>query len=456
MTNSHQQSDGEDRPAETPESGHAGRTGRRRSRPERPADDIAARFGEPSRAKLEELIAFAQTYRKWTHRELAVFLARDVHNLIPGSGIPKVDLICRLAKALDWPAHAVFSEVCGERPVAGEHLHRGVDDYREFNRAAYAAFTDGRFEDMIALALRMQSVAQSPEERAEGCLREWGGWDGLGRYEQCIESISLGLREVDAPLDLRLRLRANLGFTYFALGRLIDGEGVAAALLERVGSTGPIDPSLLGVRAQALYVRGQCRRVRAVSELDERPYLVASAASDLELAEDAWRRYAETCGVGNYFAMAHTCRGALIANQAFSGHRRADDAVNSILAELDKATSVAQLPRGTWLESYGWWCVFGAEIVLSLGADGADVDQLLGILTNKGHEIAEHSENWALRERMLTIEYVRHTRREGRHTSPEQSTLDSEDVQAIAGVMARFPAFRPLGWELIRRAPTID
>ncbi|MFO0873021.1 MAG: hypothetical protein U0575_03500 [Phycisphaerales bacterium] len=425
-----------------------------RSEDRRRDDD--GRFGEPCKARLSELIAFAQVYRNWSMGELAAFLGRDVHNLIPGSGVPKADLIYRLARALDWPPPAVFSQVCGDSAAPIEHERGGVDDYRELNRAAFAAFTEGRYEEMISLALRMQGVARTPEQRAEAALRECGGWEGLGRYEQALEAIQRGLREAHAPLGVRMRLRFDLARVYLVLGRWLDAEGIASLVLSQVTDEAARMAEIVGSTAMAFDVRGQARRWRAMAEPDEQLALAAGARQDLTMAQTAWSQYAEQTGVSTYAAAAHTCRGAAMSNEVVLGSLPPERCIEQIMEELDAAIDVAVLPAGAWRESYGWWCVFGCEVAVWSNLTVRDAERVVGVLSAKGLELADAARNWAIRERLLTIEYLRRSNTSGLHTDAGQHTLDTEDVQLIAGVMARFPAFRPFGWELMRRAPRVD
>ena len=193
------------------------------SREQHALDDIDRRFGEPSRNRLRSLVEFAQLYRGWTGREAAAFLRRDVHNVVPGSGVPKVDLLLRLARALDWPASVVLDEVCGDAAAAKGPAAAGAGGFDDLNQLAYAAFADGRFEELIALARSMSVAANSPDERATACLREHGGWDGLGRYEQAVASLQRGLAEVEVNEELKLRLRAILSSALLALGCWTEG-----------------------------------------------------------------------------------------------------------------------------------------------------------------------------------------------------------------------------------------
>lgn len=53
---------------------------------------------------------------------------------------------------------------------------------------------------------------------------------------------------------------------------------------------------------------------------------------------------------------------------------------------------------------------------------------------------------------MPTIDYLRWSIQQGSHSAPRETTLDDEDLRTLAGAMARFPRFRPFGWELVRHA----
>jgi hypothetical protein len=72
-----------------------------------------------ARERLEELQALARTYRNWSVKELAHALGRQPGRLVPESGMPKIDLVVGLAKALDWPVDAVV-----------EHLMKPASDGR--------------------------------------------------------------------------------------------------------------------------------------------------------------------------------------------------------------------------------------------------------------------------------------------------------------------------------------
>lgn len=425
---------------------------------ERPQEQLGSSddgmFGDASRARMEELIAFAQAYHGWTQREIAAFLRRDVHNMIPASGIPKADVIVRLARALDWAPGAVLEQICGESP----HVRQGEPlsleaDFAELNRQAFRAFTDGRFEDMIALGLRMERVASSPEQRAEGCLRQYVGWEGMGRYEAALESLQRALTEPELSQVLRWRLRGNLAQVYFVLGRFLESEGAAGAVLDRLScDAAGKDRETGGSVAMALYARGQALRCRALNEADDRTYLAKCACRDLRSGELAWEAHATLVRTDTFRAFSEMCRAALVCAEVLSGEVPLPVAVDRCLGRLDERVWDESRRAGLWAEANGWWSICGAEIVLATMAPGSEADHLLAVFTNKGYEIVERTGNWALRERLLMIDYLRHTPQAGRHVDAESWILDRDDLRTLAGAMARFPAFRPYGWQLWRNA----
>ena len=66
-----------------------------------------------ARERLEELQALARTYRNWSVKELAQALGRQPGRLVPESGMPKIDLVVGLAKALDQNSMRLTSKSGG-------------------------------------------------------------------------------------------------------------------------------------------------------------------------------------------------------------------------------------------------------------------------------------------------------------------------------------------------------
>jgi hypothetical protein len=79
----------------------------------------------------------------------------------------------------------------------------------------------------------------------------------------------------------------------------------------------------------------------------------------------------------------------------------------------------------------------------------------VAIFTNKGYEIAEKLDNWALREKLFTLEFLQRQRLNDLVGSPLEWTIDGEEVRTIVGAMGRVPTFRQTGWDILNSARVV-
>ena len=121
------------------------------------------------RHRLGQLLDLAQNYRGWTRKQLSAELGRDPTKLVPGSGVPKLDVIVALAKTLDWTLDDVVAHLWLDEVPTSEPVFEG--DFEALDAAAQAAHRAGRFHDMIALAEQAYEAATNDEERARACNR---------------------------------------------------------------------------------------------------------------------------------------------------------------------------------------------------------------------------------------------------------------------------------------------
>lgn len=408
------------------------------------------KFGPPRRDRLYELLALAQTYRGWSHRELAEFLGRDPHNLIPQSGVPKLDLVVRLAEALDWPIQDVVADLCQlSETIKSTQERREGEDFAALHRSAYEAYLGGRYEAMLSLSRRARVVAETGDERAWSWIREAGAWDGLGHFALSQEAVTRGLQEAGLrPLTL-LTLRGNLANSYLSLGHYTEAEGIATANLALLNANPDLDCQWPGARAFVLYVRGCARRMAAIISQSgaERPLLML-AAEDLQDAVSLYQAISSSQSTRTYGGIGHTCEGALMTVEALAGDRAVEETLRAMHTALDRVVEVDRAPAGDWLESYGWWCIFACQLASRTLSDPDQLDRYLAIFTNKAHEIAERTGSWTLRERVFSLEHFR--KQQAFALSEPGRTLDAEDLRILTGAMGRFPLFRQRGWELIR------
>ncbi|MDP7574066.1 MAG: hypothetical protein QF723_03040, partial [Phycisphaerales bacterium] len=71
---------------------------------------------------------------------------------------------------------------------------------------------------------------------------------------------------------------------------------------------------------------------------------------------------------------------------------------------------------------------------------------------NKADEIADRLDNWAMRERVFSIQFDGHRRFIGWTGQNTPLTIDTDDIRMITGTMGRFPQFRDIGWNMLESA----
>jgi hypothetical protein len=136
--------------------------------------------------------------------------------------------------------------------------------------------------------------------------------------------------------------------------------------------------------------------------------------------------------------------------RAVLGELTPSEVLERLTVALDRVVDVAAHEPGDWLESWGWWCIFGCNVALRHFAED-EISMRMAIFTNKAMEIADRLENWSLRERAFQMDLERHER-----LVNEPWVLDDEEVRILAGTMGRFPNFRAAGWRILNEARFID
>ena len=144
--------------------------------------------------RLERLLGLAQAYRGWSRKKLSKALGRAPTKIVPGSGVPKLDLVVELADALDWPVSEVVAAIWEDdlaAPDTGE-----TRDFESLDDAARRCHRSGDYRQMIHLARQAFAEATTPDQRARACNREAGGWDGLGRYTNVLQAVRRGTQDI--------------------------------------------------------------------------------------------------------------------------------------------------------------------------------------------------------------------------------------------------------------------
>ncbi|MDP7028698.1 MAG: hypothetical protein QF733_00585 [Phycisphaerales bacterium] len=405
------------------------------------------------RKRLERLVELAQVYRNWNRRELAEALGRDSSKIIPASGNPKLDLIVELADVLDWSVGDVTECLWGGAdgdvpPVEGDAT------FDELDTLAGEAHRQGNYREMIRLAGKARSAASTAEERALACNRELGAWDGLGRFTRSLDIAREGLTEAPIPSDVRRMLQSNLANSCYSLWHLTEAQATAAEIVAHFQSGAPVSDRDRRTHAFTLYVLGSTHRRLIDADPGHANQHAAIAHTTLKEATQAlhmldWRDHPTAAGI------ARTCRGGMLEAEVMLGRIDARSAAATILDAMSEVVDLDDTATGDLLESYGWWCIFGCNIALRHISDERELQRLLALFTNKADEIAERLDNWAMRERVFSIQFDGHRRFVGWTGQDKPLTIDNDDVRMITGTMGRFPQFRRTGWNMLESAKVV-
>ena len=408
---------------------------------------------EERRRRLERLLDLAQVYRGWTRRELAKSLGRDPTKLIPGSGNPKLDLIVSLSEVLDWSVGEVTE--CLWSPAGSSKLDNPDElTFDDLDSLAGEAYRRGDYREMIRLAVRSRAVATSPEERARAWNRELGGWDGLGRFNRTLDAAREALRESPVSDDMRRLLQSNLANAYYVLWHLTEARTTAIDLIDHFKASPPENDRDRRTNAFSHYVLGHTHR----RLIDTEPLHATRHAKICQryLEEAASQFETLAPALGNHLnGIARTCHGGLLEANVLLGKMDCREALAEITDCLNEAID-PQTISGDDLESYGWWCIFGCNITLRHVSDERDLQRFMAMFTNKADEIANILDNWAMRERVFSMQYAGHRRFIGWTGQPLRMTIDSDDIKMITGTMGRFPQFRETGWDMLENACVVN
>jgi hypothetical protein len=408
------------------------------------------------RDRLGQLIDLARIYRRWTKQQVAHALGREPSKMVPESGNPKLDLVIGLADVLDWDvgdvAEGVWREDPDERAQIETIAQRG---FFALDREAIEAHRAGDYRRMTTLARAMTLAAQTGVERATACNRLAGSQDGLGRYTKALMALQQGLAEPAVPPHIRMMLEVNLANAHYALWHLIESHAVASGLVNRWTSEEPRSRVERVVHAFGHYVRGQSRRRMMESDPQGANDHAKAAHGDLLRAQTLYDDLACEFDDPSYAGVANTCRGAAMECAAALGIMETHAAIDALMQGLEQVVDVTAYPPGDWLESYGWWAVFGCNIALR-GSSGPELHRAMAVFSNKASEIAERLENWSMRERAFTFEHLRRQRQFEAIGSSDEWLLDDEDIRIVAGTMGRFPAFRETGWRILESARALE
>jgi hypothetical protein len=264
------------------------------------------------------------------------------------------------------------------------------------------------------------------------------------------------MQEVGVAPEFRRMLQSNLANAYYSLWALVESGSISCKLVDWYEANPPQSRADRKTQAFSLYVSGQSYRRAICMEPQQARELGALAARDLQRACDLYRALAAELDDPSLAGIANTCHGGLLEAEVAVGRRTAAEVLDELSTGLEPVRDVSEGPVGDQLESYGWWCVFGCNIALRHIDDERLLQQHMAVLTNKADEIAARLDNWSMRERVLTMQYVRWERAQSSTGFDIPCVIDTDDVRVIAGTMGRFPTFRDTGWRILQSAQIVD
>ena len=404
--------------------------------------------------RLHCLLDWALTYREWTQARLARELGIHPSNLFRGGWDRAASYYVGLAKALGFSVEDVVAHVKSGTELTSETVGAG-HDFESLDDRALEAFRKGEFARVLEQAETAFAAATTPEQRALAYNRLHGAWDGLGQYPRALKAAQHGLREPGISTSLRMMLQANLANTYYTLWGLPEALGIARTVIEWFHEHPPSGRRDCGSEAFAYFSRGHAYRRMLSQHLVNRREYALHAKADLEASAEIFSRIVE--GDDDYAAgIVHIIRGGIVEAEVALGVRDPRMTIEDVVAALEAVSDPTSWPVGTQLESHGWWCVFGLNILLRhFEPEWKDFNRWFAVLTNKALEIAGRLGNWALRERILTLEHHRRNAVARATAIWIAPVLDGEDVRCVIGVMARFPGFREVGQKILKDAKIV-
>ncbi len=404
--------------------------------------------------RLEQLIQLAQAYKRCTRKELAETLGRDPTKLVPGKGVPKLDVVVELAGALEWPVGDVVGFLWQPRSNSATTTSSG--DFASLEKAAARAGRVGAHRRAIDLAKKAYASGVTPQQRVSACRREAKSWQQLGRYTDVVGALTRGLREAGTNADVRRASQSRLAGAYYALWSLVESRSIGRELVDWYQAHPARSARDRRTTAFAHFVSGHTLRRLISIETANAGGLAAAARENLQRACHLFRRLAADGGDEPWEGMANTCTGGIIEAEVELGRRAPADALEELTGGLERVRDTSAVAAGACLESYGWWCIFGCNIALRHLSSEQDRQQYMAVLTNKADEIADRLDNWPMRERVFSMQYARWERAVGCTGLDIPCVIDTDDVRVITGTMGRFPCFRETGWRILQSAQVVN
>jgi tetratricopeptide (TPR) repeat protein len=415
------------------------------------------------RKRLHELVNIARKCVGGSKTHLATELGCDPADLYPETGDPDPRFVAALAKVLDWTFDVVMDFVDGHG-FQNDHgpttVQQGCDtagagatEFEALDSAAKLNYWNEQRKEALEFARRAYTSATTAEERAASCVLQGAVWHQLGQNDRACRAYRRGLREWPISHTRRQMLLVNLANALCSLDELHEARDIANNIIKWFERHRPSGRSDMGSQAFAFYVRANVFRRHMERSHEKAATYARRARLDFERAEQGFRLIYKDCKDPNTGGIANTCRGGVILTQAAFGERDPRAALSELTKGVMSVNEPSEWPRNDWLESFGWWSVFGAHLALRY-LPRPERNREGEKLIDQGLKIASRLQNWSMHERLFSTWYEFWKRDPERRNQNIEPLLTREQLNLVAGSIGRFPTFRRIGLEILVHAKT--
>lgn len=251
------------------------------------------------------------------------------------------------------------------------------------------------------------------------------------------------------------KLQSNLSASYYSLWSLVEASAISGDLIHWYIETLRRRRAIARPRPSPTNVSGHTYRRLVAAEPDRENEVAALAHAHLTRGRDLYRELEKD--LGELRRYRQYLPGRLIEVEVVLGRRTIANALEELAAGLVEIDAEHEPLDSDWLESY----VVGVSSAATSRCVSSTTNgnSNMAVFTNKADEIATRLDNWALCERVFTMEHSRWERAvvcTGFDIPKVMDEDEDEDeVRVITGTMARFPRFHTTGWLILRSAKVI-
>jgi tetratricopeptide (TPR) repeat protein len=391
-----------------------------------------------ARERLEELQALARTYRNWSVKELAIALGRQPGRLIPDSGMPKIDVVVGLAKALDWPIEAVVDHLM--KPNARQTVRQGGDkpsDYASLFNESLQKRLERDYFGAIRCAVRAGAVADNPTRRAAAWTIESDAHEASGSYQEALRCLQVASQIGEIALDWRLLIDTKIANVLFMQGGGTQVIGIASSVLDYAANAEQTHVLDLA-RSLAYWARGHALRASIPTKgFEAWKSIAANARADFEASRAiALELQASGAGYGDKNLTYLTAIDVILMELHAVTSGSGDAAFESLIPELRNSAS----GNVGCSEQKAWSAVVLANTAKRFMPDDMRlwgvVDLCSGVL--KAHAVA--TSNWYFAHRHLELDQERRSRLGFLRFSTH--ALGPQEARLVAGVLGHVTSSR--------------